>query len=794
MERKDYLKCKVTVLAFKEAIGGDEEQFADVFMRNKTEFSKPIGKCREAFKSGNKELYDERKGEQPAFTPSVRLAGGRTQNHIAEYTGILVLDFDKLGDKLPTVREKIEKYPYTFGCILSPSGNGLKVFVKVDSDLAEHKFAFEKVKGMYERLTKAKIDDSGSDPTRLCFFSADDNLCWKPKSKVVPIKPKEEIQTDSKNLEQNMSIPTDFSTLSRTLDNILSFLERKKLSLTSSYEDWRNVAFGLLNSIDDKKVALDYFHQFSRRDENYKKDNCDQEWEKLYKTKENDGKKITVASMIYRAKELGFNIQKEQKEWLKFWRIVPKKKIEDGYDIIINMTDVMNFWSMKGYIRLKMYGSPTLALVRNNRVVEATYDDMRQCMTEHIKHNVPENLGNNLTKKDLLEIVLNQTNKLIGNNIFGHMNTIKTNIHWDTEDTSYFYFNNGVVAVTADNIKLIPYKDFEGVIWEDGIKKHDIDLENFDKSVFKTFMEKIVGIEDGSERLLALETAMGYLLHRYKNPSNSKAVIFLDEGSENDIANGGTGKTLLLDGIGKMRTVVTIDGRMKEDNSKFKFMEVDRNTELVLIDDIKQKFNFTTLYTAISGELKVEKKSENIVKFPFSKFIKIAFTSNYLPEKSTEGSTKRRLVEVEINHYFSHRYRPVDEFEKTFFENWNNSEWNDFYVLMIKLVQKYLKHGITTYDKTNLKKKQLVKDLGEPFVKFFDKELKTKYVNYNLKELKEKFNTRNDEIRVDAQIFNRKLRTYVEAKGLNTEGYTKPNNMNKPWIEKGGKYILMIID
>ncbi|MEY3498666.1 MAG: hypothetical protein RL308_335, partial [Bacteroidota bacterium] len=65
---------------------------------------------------------------------------------------------------------------FTFASFISPSGNGLKILVKINSDKADHKEAFLLVQAHYESILKLEIDKSGKDVTRLCFYSWDENL------------------------------------------------------------------------------------------------------------------------------------------------------------------------------------------------------------------------------------------------------------------------------------------------------------------------------------------------------------------------------------------------------------------------------------------------------------------------------------------------------------------------------------------------------------------------------------------------------------------------------------------
>jgi hypothetical protein len=65
----------------------------------------------------------------------------------------------------------IAEIPYTFLCFISPSGNGLKVFIEVNSEIEHHDMAYLQVQKFYEEATGLKADPSCKDITRLCFMS-----------------------------------------------------------------------------------------------------------------------------------------------------------------------------------------------------------------------------------------------------------------------------------------------------------------------------------------------------------------------------------------------------------------------------------------------------------------------------------------------------------------------------------------------------------------------------------------------------------------------------------------------
>ncbi len=123
------------------------------------------------------EAYDKAKKSLPAFTPSAKFVGGRKLEYLAEYSKCIILDIDKLSAAdLQNASHLTNQSEFTYASFISPSGNGLKILVKINSDKANHKEAFLLVQAHYESILKLEIDKSGKDLTRLCFYSFDENL------------------------------------------------------------------------------------------------------------------------------------------------------------------------------------------------------------------------------------------------------------------------------------------------------------------------------------------------------------------------------------------------------------------------------------------------------------------------------------------------------------------------------------------------------------------------------------------------------------------------------------------
>ncbi len=183
---------------------------------------------RKSLSENKMEAYEKAKKSLPAFTPSGKFIGGRKMEFLVEYSNCIILDIDKLNtEELVKVNHLARQCEFTYACFISPSGNGLKILVKVSSTKNEHKETFLAIQDHYEKLLNLEIDKSGKDITRLCFYSWDENLFINENAKTfVTLSAVEVPVEETKPLESKNSKP---ETLNSELiyEHCIKFTEKK---------------------------------------------------------------------------------------------------------------------------------------------------------------------------------------------------------------------------------------------------------------------------------------------------------------------------------------------------------------------------------------------------------------------------------------------------------------------------------------------------------------------------------------------------------------------------------------
>lgn len=164
------------------------------------EHKKEIEAIRKAKKEGNKELYNSLKKKLKGFTYSSTYTIKRKKEYIRSFENIVGIDLDHLANEEETERlcSKLKEDQHTFVCFISPSGEGIKVFFRIEENekmeewLKEKKcdqiqryyaYKFKQTNEYVKEKYNKESDKAVKDITRLCYFSHDPNAYYNPNAK-----------------------------------------------------------------------------------------------------------------------------------------------------------------------------------------------------------------------------------------------------------------------------------------------------------------------------------------------------------------------------------------------------------------------------------------------------------------------------------------------------------------------------------------------------------------------------------------------------------------------------------
>jgi len=447
----------------------------------------------------------------------------------------------------------------------------------------------------------------------------------------------------------------------------------------------------------------------------------------------------------------------------KFYQINDKGEVE-----ILNYK-LIQFLNYNGYHRMEFYGSILMVKTIENKIFEATDADLINCAADYLKK---------IKKEKVLEKLVKGMSGYLNKRKYDLLTKVSGFVDKDPKDEAWFYFKNAAVKITQSKIEPINYDKLTHKIWGERILAHSFTSPvNLGKrGDFEDFCFKIS--KEHPDRFLALKTALGYLLHRYNDPSLTKAIIFVDENIAFDgTANGGTGKSLLSAALSKCKNLEYVEGKNTKTDSWFKNQRIKITTDIVAYDDVGKNFSLEELYSSTTSGIVVEQKRKDEIHIPPKEAPKYMISSNYIVKGTGGSSDTRRRYEFELANYFTVKRTPIDIYKKRFFEEWDDEEWNLFYQYMMECVQAFLMHGLVEAKPINLERNRLINATSIEFEAFRRKYLKAD-TQYDKRIVIEKFKKEYKHLSdLSSKMFTAWLKEYCAQSELDYSDKSSGGNL-----------------
>ena len=669
-------------------------------------------------KEEDKALRNELKKKLPSICFSGQF-NKRADASLVLYSGLVCLDFDgylKQRDLLSD-KAKFAKNKYVYSVFISPSGKGLKVIVRVPPIPENHVGYFN---ALEKHFKSRYFDKTSKNISRVCYESYDPLIEINKNSKIwetfeeleykevnanngvktIPITDENKIveilvkwwqkkyPMNEGERNQNAFILAaafnDFGISSTTATLVITQYQSSSFSaseinttIKSAYSNTKN--FNTKFYEDEEKI--NQIQQRLRRGESKKAIRQDLQESSLAPE--------VIDSVLAKA---------EEDNSVKFWTMSSKGVVK-AIPLIFK-----KFLESNGYFKFCPEGQKHYVFVKvtNNLIDHCSEKDIKDFILGHL-HGMED--------MAIYNFFADQT-RLFKEDFLSLLGTIDIFFIEDTKDTSYLYYENCAVKITKDNVEAIDYLELQGFVWKAHIINRVYSACELQDNNFKTFLSNISNKEQ--ERILTLESTLGYMMHGHKDISYSPAVILNDE-NISDTANGGTGKGIWLQAVGHMKKLVMIDGKAFSFDKSFPYQLVSADTQVLVFDDVKKYFDFERLFSVITEGITVEKKNKDSIKIPFSKSPKVALTTNYTIKGSGASFTRRRW-ELELASYYTPSFTPTQEFGKFLFgDEWDEDDWCQFDNYMIKNLQLYLNSGLLESDSVNRELKTLIMQTNSDF-------------------------------------------------------------------------------
>lgn len=286
------------------------------------------------------------------------------------------------------------------------------------------------------------------------------------------------------------------------------------------------------------------------------------------------------------------------------------------------------------------------------------------------------------------------------------MPSTKLNYYIDDAKSICIPFKNGVYKVTDTTSELLNYDDFNGYFAESKSVFHNFTytetVGDFEKFVHRV-STGITEFNPASETFVCFQSMIGYLLSSYKNPSKNYCIILSDMDAVDNERNGRRGKSLIYQAIEKVRKTLYKGGKEFSPSYTHNYADLDESIGIYVIDDVAAGFNYHDLFTSITGDISCQLKGSKAITIPFEDAPKFIATTNfYFRVEENDHSIKGRFIEYKFTNYYNADKKPEDEFNKLFFIDWNEEEWNKFYSFFVRCSKQFIKNGVLriAYDKS----------------------------------------------------------------------------------------------
>ena len=105
----------------------------------------------------------------------------RNDKALVKHSGLLCIDFDHI-QSVATLRSQLLKDEYfdTQLLFVSPSGNGIKWIISIDTTATPHRNYFTAIANYIKQTYAVEVDKSGRDTSRACFLSFDPQAFINP--------------------------------------------------------------------------------------------------------------------------------------------------------------------------------------------------------------------------------------------------------------------------------------------------------------------------------------------------------------------------------------------------------------------------------------------------------------------------------------------------------------------------------------------------------------------------------------------------------------------------------------
>jgi hypothetical protein len=683
------------------------------------------GKYADLIKQIRKEKDKTQRNEFKKGLPAICFSGTfqkRADDAIIEHSGLICLDFDGYKTKRDMLeyKETLKEDAHVMAVFVSPSGDGLKVIVKIPAEIGNHKRYFDALEKYFDC---PEFDVTSKNISRVCYESYDPEIHVNLESDVwTKLSEEESKPLDMKSIRTTIPIRDE----NKIMDRLMRWWN-KEYGLVEGARN--NNVFVLAAAFNDFGISrsLAEYVIMQMQSSDFPGSEIKTTIESAYRNRAAHGTKFYEdENEVHRIKSRiisGASSKEIKKDLIEL--SVAEEDIDDVVESIEKNLSVSKFWTVSdkgavniihyvfkeflqqnGFYKYAPHGSDKYMFVRvtNNLIDKAAEEDVKDMVLGYLEKFEDLSIYNYFADKT----------RFFKEDFLSLLDTVNIHFVEDTLDMSFIYFRNCALKVMKDSLEQIDYVDLGGFVWRDQVIDRDYTRTNVSECDFKRFLSNISG--GSEEAITSFRSTIGFLMSGYKDPGFCPSVILNDE-VITDNPEGGTGKGLFVQAVSKMKKVSYIDGKTFSFDKQFAFQTISTDTQVISFDDVKKGFPFERLFSVITEGITLEKKNKDAIKIPFRHSPKIVMTTNYAIS-GKGNSFERRKWELEFRQHYNKDYTPVDEFGARLFDDWTEDEWLSFDNYMVSNLQLYLESGLIKSEFKNLGIRKLASETCHEYIEW----------------------------------------------------------------------------
>lgn len=255
-----------------------------------------------------------------------------------------------------------------------------------------------------------------------------------------------------------------------------------------------------------------------------------------------------------------------------------------------------------------------------------------------------------------------------------------------TKNTSYKFYQNCYLSITAQSVDIKDYETIKGLIWANSIQPRTFDYctkEQRESSLYYKLLHHAIGITP------LLYQVIGYYAHEFKDEEGGYFAI-LSEICEDPRKGGGSGKNIFSNMFKYTTTYNTIPGTQVQFNEKF--LQSWNGERVFSIADVPKKFDFLFLKAISDGKGIVKKLYSNEQSIDSASMPKLLVSTNYSYEV-TDGGLYRRIIAIEFTDFFTKAGGVNAYFGAMFPADFTANDWLGYDNIIAMSIQAFLAAG-----------------------------------------------------------------------------------------------------